>query len=134
MLCEMCNNLVKRKGNKTCSVACSAKRRSITTKGRTLNSGRTHFKKGIKAHNYKGFWTTKKGYIVVFKPEHPSSNKKGYVKEHRYVVETRLGRTLGKDEVVHHINHKRDDNRTENLIVMERKEHNKYHLRVRGYA
>lgn len=43
--------------------------------------------------------------------------------EHRLVMQAHLGRKLGSDEVVHHINHDRLDNRLENLQVMTRTEH-----------
>ena len=45
------------------------------------------------------------------------------ISEHRYVMETFLGRKLNKEEVVHHINHIQNDNRIENLQVMDRIEH-----------
>lgn len=47
--------------------------------------------------------------------------------EHRYIMEQYLGRKLNKDEVVHHINGKKYDNRIENLQVMSRSEHIKVH-------
>lgn len=41
-----------------------------------------------------------------------------WVYEHRAVTEEAFGRTLGANELVHHINGVRDDNRLENLQVM----------------
>jgi hypothetical protein len=46
---------------------------------------------------------------------------------HRYIMELYLGRKLDSNEVVHHINGEKDDNRLENLIIMDRKEHASYH-------
>jgi hypothetical protein len=40
-------------------------------------------------------------------------------------MERMLGRYLGTDEVVHHMNHIRNDNRSENLILLDRLDHNK---------
>lgn len=46
---------------------------------------------------------------------------------YRYIMEKHLGRELKPGEVVHHINRNDRDNRIENLIVMNSKDHNKLH-------
>lgn len=71
------------------------------------------------------------GYIAVYCPDHPNVNKDGYVMEHILVMEEAIGRYLTKDEVVHHKNHKRNDNRLENLELMTFKDHAKLHMKER---
>lgn len=59
--------------------------------------------------------TSTTGYVMLYMPKHPSADKKGYVAEHRFVIEQSLGVTLNRSSVVHHINGNRSDNRLENL-------------------
>lgn len=47
---------------------------------------------------------------------------------HRHIMEEHLGRKLTYNEVVHHINGNKKDNRLENLTVMSRGEHARLHL------
>ena len=58
---------------------------------------------------------TKHGYIQRYVPNHPHATQKGYVLEHRLVMEGIVGRYLLPDETVHHKNGDRQDNRAENL-------------------
>ncbi|MBD8004547.1 HNH endonuclease [Bacillus norwichensis] len=71
------------------------------------------------------------GYIIVYKPDHPSCFKKGsnagYIYEHILVAELMLGRQLYEDEVVHHLNFNRQDNRKRNLLVLLKGQHTKIH-------
>ncbi len=55
------------------------------------------------------------GYVLIHAPDHPYANNRGYVKEHRLIMEQKIGRYLCPWEVVHHHNEIKDDNRPENL-------------------
>lgn len=58
------------------------------------------------------------GYILVYSPDHPFRTKKGYVLEHRLVVERSIKRHLRSNEIIHHKNKIKDDNRKENLEII----------------
>lgn len=71
------------------------------------------------------------GYIKVYCPDHPMATKDGYVMEHILVMEKKIGRYITRDEVVHHKNKIRDDNRIENLELMLFTDHSRLHLKER---
>lgn len=58
-----------------------------------------------------------KGYIRVYVPDHPFAAR-GWVFQHRLMVEEVLGRYLTPEEEVHHLSERRDDNRLDNFLVM----------------
>lgn len=75
----------------------------------------------------------KKGdYLYCIVRNHPKANKHGYVLHHRVIVENHLGRLLNSDEEVHHINGNKHDNRVENLQVMKKGQHQRYHALKQG--
>lgn len=67
------------------------------------------------------------GYIMVHTPEHPYCDARGYVYEHRLVMEKHLGRYLSPEEVVHHIDEDKTNNTLNNLMLMTNSEHVKLH-------
>jgi hypothetical protein len=65
-------------------------------------------------------------------------NSNGYVVlaednelEHRHVAKVVMGRDLYRNEIVHHINGKKTDNRTANLCLMDREKHELFHTWLR---
>jgi hypothetical protein len=76
--------------------------------------------------------TDKDGYILIHKPNHPFCNKDGYVREHRLLMENKLGRYLEPKESVHHIDDGPSNNDIDNLKLFETEaEHRKYHANLR---
>lgn len=68
-------------------------------------------------------------YVGIFVPDHPNCSADGYVCEHRLIMEQKLGRYLTREEVVHHKNGNKHDNRIENLELMpSRKHHAREHF------
>jgi hypothetical protein len=66
------------------------------------------------------------GYLRVKVSGYPRSDR-GWVLEHRHVMEGALGRALRSDEVVHHRNGDRTDNRLANLLLVTVNSHGEQH-------
>lgn len=124
--CEVCSKEfvvaaweIRKRNPRFCSRQCSGK----------VNPAR--FLPGNKHWNFKtGRRIDGDGYVKILDRSNPRA-KSGYVLEHILIMEEHLGRQLTKDEVVHHINEVRTDNRLENLELMTRAEHVSHHNDIR---
>jgi len=75
--------------------------------------------------NWKGGKYISHGYAYV-----QIAQTGQYAREHRLVAEQFLGRKLSANEIVHHVNGNKQDNRPENLIILNRSEHGKHHFPI----
>lgn len=81
-------------------------------------------KRGAEHPSWKGGRIkTPFGYVLVYAPEHPRHNSRGYIPEHILVWEQTHGRELPKGWEVHHLNGTKDDNRPENLLGLPSRQH-----------
>ena len=88
--------------------------------------------RGEKSHRWKGGKSNRGKFITVYIREHPNCDANGYYSEHRYVCEISLGRYLTREEVPHHIDGNKSNNKTENLYLFSNhSKHMKYHWAVR---
>lgn len=118
VFCSVCGNEMyqhqsnnQKSKNATCSNECNSKLK-------TAVNGTTKRKRGK---------ASKSNVILVKVSDHPY-NRKGWVLEHRLVMEKRLKRYLLPSEVVHHINMVDSDNQDSNLFLCKSNvEHNKVH-------
>ena len=98
-------------GIKYCSRECEANSKIKRPTGR-MHNGRPVIE------NYAG-------YLTVYEPTSPMASRTGRVLEHRFVMAEKIGRPLMTDEQVNHINHDKQDNRPENLEIMNPTDHSR---------
>ena len=82
--------------------------------------------------NWKGGVRIVRGYrdikVSLDSKFYSMTTKNGYIREHRYVMANHLDRLLKPEEIVHHLNGIRDDNRIANLTITGRDKHEHYTL------
>jgi hypothetical protein len=85
----------------------------------------------IRRKTKEGARIIRDGYVWVKVKDHPYANYGGYVKEHRLVVEKRLGRYLLPEEKVHHEDENTLNNVDRNLGLSSDSSHKSYHATKR---
>lgn len=131
---------IKKRRNSLIYWECLCDCGSIAIKaGKTLKNGRTrscgclHSEQAIEnIKNYNNdnevqIWSKREvygGYIEIKTPE-------GWAREHVYEIEKKIGRKLGKNEIVHHVDGNKKNNEISNLILMTNGEHSSFHNKNR---
>ena len=108
---------------KKISLALRGKPKSESQRMKMRAEGNSNWKGGRKKN--------RSGYILLLCPTHHEADRNGYAFEHRIVAEKKIGRLLETNEVVHHLNYRKDDNRPENLKVMSKSDHISLHTKER---
>lgn len=112
------------------SIKASKEAQQPSRQKRNMGYIRGHRHKGHLHPNWNGgrFISTQ-GYVLIYKPEHPFCNGRGYIAENRLVMENHINRYLYPHERVHHINGNKQDNKLENLLIVNMSEHMSFHIK-----
>lgn len=140
--CAVCGKRIHRKQsyiNKTkhitCSYECCYKLKELTMLG---ENNHQYGLRGDENSSYvTGEYISTWGYKKIYSPGHPES-RHNYTFEHRLIAETYLldntnsyeykgGKFLAKDYIVHHLDFNRLNNDPNNLAVMYKGDHSKFH-------
>ena len=70
------------------------------------------------------------GYYKIKIRDYTPSLGRRYYLEHRYIMEQHLGRYLTKNEIIHHLNGDKLDNRIENIQIVSRQLHPVIHYKL----
>jgi transposase-like protein len=110
-----------------CACGCHGKLLDRDSKGRIRKYIYGHHNHGKNHWNWKGGRMKHEDYWLILRPEHPRTDKDGYVGEHILKMEKKIGRYVKWYEVVHHKDKDPSNNRLSNLQLTIIWEHQKLH-------
>ena len=124
-----CGHEVKQPGIKNCK-ECVKKENHLSYDGNTNKSKYAALICGhpVSKPHYNLCWKCRNSEYVKDKIGHTGHYKRAW--EHRIVAEKALGRPLKTNEVVHHINGDKTDNRNCNLLICDKGYHQWLHARM----
>ena len=135
--CDICRKLnqtfknnLKNKTTHKCK-DCSNKKNGLLKRGKANKSKgkpRKHLSREKAANWNGGRYINKAGYVMILIKSGSTNRKSGwenYRPEHIIVMEKFLGRTLHKKECVHHIDGDKQNNRIDNLVIIDSNEHHR---------
>lgn len=110
--------------NVYCSHSCKGRAYSRSYKG----TGNPRWRDGRSANP--------EGRVLVYCPGDPHATLSAgkYAYRYRLVASEKIGRPLRSDEVVHHVNGDKTDDRPENLVVLSQSEHMRLEMAAREVA
>lgn len=78
---------------------------------------------GERAAHWKGGVKRDRGRVLVYAPDNPMADSRGYVYRYRLVAAEKIGRPLNPDEIVHHLDGDETNDDPANLLVMTQSIH-----------
>lgn len=119
-------DLNKFRETKMCECGCGETILKYFRNGTEIQYKKGHGQSRENHHNWKGGrYLSTDNYWYVLCRGHPNATKGGYVREHRLVVEKKIGRYLVNGEEVHHIDGNTMNNRETNLHLYKKGDHSR---------
>lgn len=125
---------------KYCGCGCGKSMKVFNKDGQSTKFLRGHSQKinplkGEYNPNWRGGKRIDKdGYVLIYTPSHPFTDKTKCVREHRLIYEQYYNCCLFPWIEVHHINGIKNDNRIENLQPITSSDHHRYHMTDGGLS